>query len=261
MTSESESEGESCIVVADSLPSHGLYSLWNSPGQNTGVGSLSLLQGIFPTWGSNPGLPHCRRILYQLSHSMNMKPTWDMWRVLALVQWPCKHTTQTLHFGERNWQTTSLPPLWVHLHVCSKASVLQISDWAQDRSHGTKLLRWASLAGKLPITPAASFWMLHHSLDSSRHHLLLSPAFMWIHTTCLLRAPLPSAALLVCSSQIFPSIFWTADSIQVLFSPNWNCHSLFLPYFAFLMYLSLSQPWTLLVPKSSPDVSKHARWL
>ena len=34
---------------------------------NTGVGSLSLLQGIFPTQGSNPGLPHCRQILYQLS--------------------------------------------------------------------------------------------------------------------------------------------------------------------------------------------------
>ena len=41
---------------------------WNSLGQNTGVGSLSLLQGIFPTQGLNPGLPHCRRILYQLSH-------------------------------------------------------------------------------------------------------------------------------------------------------------------------------------------------
>ena len=41
---------------------------WNSPGQNTGVGSLSVLQGIFSTQGSNPGLPHCRQILYQLSH-------------------------------------------------------------------------------------------------------------------------------------------------------------------------------------------------
>ena len=40
----------------------------DSPGKNTGVGSLSLLQGIFPTQGSNPGLQHCRRILYQLSH-------------------------------------------------------------------------------------------------------------------------------------------------------------------------------------------------
>jgi len=44
-------------VVSDSLRPHGLYSPWNSSGQNTGVGSLSLLQGIFPTQGLNPGLP------------------------------------------------------------------------------------------------------------------------------------------------------------------------------------------------------------
>ena len=55
-------------VVSDSLQPHGLYSPWNSQGQNTGEGSLSLLQGIFPTQGSIPGLPHCRRILHQLSH-------------------------------------------------------------------------------------------------------------------------------------------------------------------------------------------------
>ena len=40
----------------------------NSPGQNTGVRSLSLLQGIFPTQGPNPGFPCCRQIFYQLSH-------------------------------------------------------------------------------------------------------------------------------------------------------------------------------------------------
>ena len=55
-------------VVSDPLQPHGLYSPWNSPGKNTGVGSLSLLQEVFPTQGSNPGLPHCRQILYQLSH-------------------------------------------------------------------------------------------------------------------------------------------------------------------------------------------------
>jgi len=54
---------ESHSVVSDSLRPHGLYSLWNSLGQNTGMGSLSLLRGIFPTQGSNPSLPHCRRIL------------------------------------------------------------------------------------------------------------------------------------------------------------------------------------------------------
>ena len=57
------------MVLEDSLRPHRLYSPWDSPGQNTGVDSLSLLQGTFPTQGSNPGLPHCRQILYQLSHS------------------------------------------------------------------------------------------------------------------------------------------------------------------------------------------------
>ena len=61
-------ESESHPVMSDSLQTHGLYSPWNSPGQNTGVGSLSLLQGIFPTQGLNPGLLHCRQILYQQSH-------------------------------------------------------------------------------------------------------------------------------------------------------------------------------------------------
>ena len=59
------------VKVAHSRPTlwpHGLYSPWNSPGQNTAVGSLSLLQGIFPSQGSNPGLWHWRLILYKLSH-------------------------------------------------------------------------------------------------------------------------------------------------------------------------------------------------
>ena len=59
------------VKVSQSCPtlwSHGLYPPWNSPDQNTGVDSRSLLQWFFSTQGSNPGLPHCRRILYQLSH-------------------------------------------------------------------------------------------------------------------------------------------------------------------------------------------------
>ena len=97
---------ESCSVMSSSLWPHGLYSPWNSLGQNTGVGSrsllrpanpgikprspvlqvdsllseppgkpkntrvgsLSLFQQIFPTQESNWGLLHCRRILYQLSY-------------------------------------------------------------------------------------------------------------------------------------------------------------------------------------------------
>ena len=54
--------------MSHTLRPHGPYSLWNPPGQNTGVGSRSRLQGIFPTQGLNPGLPHCRQILYHPSH-------------------------------------------------------------------------------------------------------------------------------------------------------------------------------------------------
>ena len=73
MYSFSESESEICSVLSDSLRPHGIYSPWNSPGQNTGVGSFSLLQGIFPTQGLNSGLSHCRWILYQLRNKGSSK--------------------------------------------------------------------------------------------------------------------------------------------------------------------------------------------
>ena len=57
-------ESESGSALSSSLQPRGSYSPGNSPGQNTGVGSLSLLQGIFPTQESNRGLLHCRQILY-----------------------------------------------------------------------------------------------------------------------------------------------------------------------------------------------------
>ena len=55
-------------IVSNSLWPHRLYRPWNSSGRNTGVGNPSLLQGIFPTQGLNPGFLHCRWILYHLSH-------------------------------------------------------------------------------------------------------------------------------------------------------------------------------------------------
>ena len=71
------SESESRSVVSDSLRPHGLYSPWNSPGQNTGVCSLALPQGIFPTQRLNPDLPHYKWILYQLSHKGSPRiPEW-----------------------------------------------------------------------------------------------------------------------------------------------------------------------------------------
>ena len=60
---------QSCTTLCDPMdcspPGSSVHG--DSPGKNTGVGSHALLQGIFPTQGLNPGLPHCRRILYHLS--------------------------------------------------------------------------------------------------------------------------------------------------------------------------------------------------
>ena len=67
-----------------------------SAGQNTGVGSLSLLRGIFPTQGSNPGLLHCRRIVYQLSHQGSP-------RILEWVAYPCSSGSS----WPRNWTRVS----------------------------------------------------------------------------------------------------------------------------------------------------------
>ena len=66
-------ESVSCPVVSDSLQSHGLEPArllcpWDSPDKNTGVGCHAFLQGIFLTQGLNPGLQHCRWILYHLRH-------------------------------------------------------------------------------------------------------------------------------------------------------------------------------------------------
>ena len=86
----------SLLVVSNSLWSHRLYSPWNSPGHNTEVGRLSLLQGIFPTKGSNPGLPHCRWILYQLSHKRSP-------RLLEWVAYPFSSRSSQ----PRNWTGVS----------------------------------------------------------------------------------------------------------------------------------------------------------
>ena len=89
------SEKWKSLSVSNCLWPHGLHSPWNSPGQNTGMGSLSLLQGIFPTQGSNPGFPHCRWILSQLSHKGNP-------RILERAAYPFLQwlfPTQELNWG------------------------------------------------------------------------------------------------------------------------------------------------------------------
>ena len=104
-------------VVSSSLQPHGLYSPRSSPGQNTGVGSRSLLQGIFPTQGSNPSLLHCRQILYQLSHKGSPRILeWVAYPLSSGSSWPRSRTGVSCTVGRflTNWairEATTWGPL------------------------------------------------------------------------------------------------------------------------------------------------------
>ena len=94
---------------------HGPYSSWNSPGQNNRVGSFSLLQGLFPTQGSNPGLPHCRQILYQLSHKGI--PRILEWVAYAFSRGSSQHRNQTGVCCIACWFFTELSGKLSHLSI------------------------------------------------------------------------------------------------------------------------------------------------
>ena len=97
-----------------SLWPHGLYSPWNSLGQSTRVGSLSLLQGIFPAQESNPGLPHCRQILYQLSHKGSPRSLeWVAYPFSSRSSWPRNWTGVSCIAGKffTSWATREAPKL------------------------------------------------------------------------------------------------------------------------------------------------------
>ena len=107
-----KTESESRFVVSDSLWSQGLYSPWNSPGHNTRVSSLSFLQGIYPTQGSNPGLPHYRGILYQLSHKGNSRILeWVAYPFSSESFWPRNQTGVSRTAGRffTSWATREAP--------------------------------------------------------------------------------------------------------------------------------------------------------
>ena len=147
------SESESHSVVSDSLGPHGPYSPWNSPGQNIGMGSFSLLQGIFPTQELNLGLPHCRQILYQLSHKGSP-------RILEWVAYPFSSRS----FRPRNWTRVSYTagkffttwaisgkPGWYKVSADSASLIshlllllLLILHW-----HSINMLKWTELCLKV----------------------------------------------------------------------------------------------------------------
>ena len=114
-------------MSGSSQPHRLLYRPWNSPGQNNGVGSLSLLQGIFLAQGSNPGLRHCRRILYQLSHKGSPGiQEWVAYPFSSGSSWPRNRTGVSCIAGDQLLYQLSYqgnPLLFIH-PICKSLHLL-----------------------------------------------------------------------------------------------------------------------------------------
>ena len=89
------------LFVTPWTVAHQALHSWNCPGKNAGVGSYSLLQGIFPTQGLNPGLPHCRQVLYQLSHQGKPRILeWVAYSFSSESSWPRNQTEVSCISGD-----------------------------------------------------------------------------------------------------------------------------------------------------------------
>ena len=219
-------KSESHSVVSDSLQPHGLYSPWNSPGLNTGVGSLSLLQRIFPTQGSNPGLQHCRRLLYQLNHKGSP-------RVLE----------------------------WVAISLSRESS--QPRDQTRvSRVVGRSFTVWATREGKdkgnkLPCFPLTSvsetFFSSVQSLSrvqlfatpwTAAHQVSLSITNSQSLLKCMsIETVMPSNCLILCHPLLLPSIF---PNIRI-FSNESDFHIRWPNYWSFSFSISLSNEYSGLI--------------
>ena len=165
--------------MSDALQPHGLYSLWNSPGQNTGVDSLSLLQGVFPTQGLNVSLPHCRQILYQLRYKYIF--------ILEILSY-CLHTHTT-----HNTHTNTLSIMAVLLFG---RSVMSSSFWPYALQHA-----------RLPC-PSPS----HGACSNS------CPLSGWCHPTILSSViPFSSCLLSFPASGSFPISQLFTQAYKILF--------------------------------------------
>ena len=121
-----EGKSVSCSVMSDPLRPHRLQPArllcpWNSPGKNTGVGSHSLLQRIFPTQGLNLGLQDCRQILYHLSHQGSP--------LLGEAELKANHSPSPLHTPQGIGST-------------SKAALCVKNKTKQNINKGKAMIRW-----------------------------------------------------------------------------------------------------------------------
>ena len=132
--------------MSNSLWPHGLYNPRNFPGQNTGVGSLSLLQGIFPTQGLDPGLLHCRQILYHLSYQGSPFRGIGSLKGWALITGI--YTSPPTHQHITKGLFTLIPFTWFVMLICQEkiTGILKLKTHSWKRQQISKLCNMAHVS-------------------------------------------------------------------------------------------------------------------
>ena len=236
--------------MSNSLWPHGLYSPWNSPGQNTGVGSLFLFQEIFPTQGSNPGPPHGRWILHQISYKGSP-------RILEWVAYPFSRGSSQ----PRNWTRVSsiaggFFTNWNHgspqrtkptaiIDRTSKLKILLEEEMATHSSILAWRIPWTEEPCGLQSTGSqkSQTWLSEHSAASS-NRFYKSVIRVWNDHTSLWESLLkPHSSLILCMGTellvqglgivAYPQgwkdttlsfMSWAIRALIISGHSNWNSH-------------------------------------
>ena len=157
---------------------HGLYSPWNSPGQNTGLGSPFRLQGIFPTQGSNPGLLHYGQILYQLSHQGSPRIlVWAACPFPSGSSWPRGRTGVSCIAGGFFTSGATREALILTHHISSP----RMSVYLNSRDHSVQAMTWqlhlSTVKVRLPhavtMRSVGQYVVTVQTLHSLTHHWMV----------------------------------------------------------------------------------------
>ena len=184
-----KSESESCSVVSNSLWPHGLQSPQNSLGQNTGVGSFSLLQGIFPTQGLNPGFPHCRQILSHLLLKtagiwIGTPPIWPKFSLNSLISSLKALSPNTFTQG-LGLQHVNFGGTWFNLEHGSFTTIRLWAPWSQ-RYNISFILNPQDLAQNLTYSRCFTNVCMYAGLISRQFdlHMTTFSSCLWLTWTC-----------------------------------------------------------------------------
>ena len=131
----------------------------DSPGKNPGVGCHALLQGIFPTWGSNQGLPHCRWILYRLSHQGRASIAFTTKFYKVGFKLDSESQTQFFYF------------------FSAPRTLRRVLNRLYEKMSHVKFPDVGSTNDTLPRAKTGNFFSFHYALDYNKHFRFLGSVY------------------------------------------------------------------------------------